>query len=192
MTPSSSTTGARARSQTFVPTDPSGRVGRFVCGPTVNELPHHRTPRPTTSLTSSSASRGPVASPSGRCRTSPTWSRARAPDRPVRRRSQIRARVSGRHTCAAQRLRGRVRAPQRQHRPRHQPDRAPAAGGGATPSGPRGPRGTAMCSCENGAVGSAGSRPRGPSGGPREPRVSGARSSARDAPRSAHIRDVSG
>jgi hypothetical protein len=54
----------------------------------------------------------------------------------------------------------------------------------ARASRPDGPRGTAMCSCENGAVGSAGSRPWGPSGGPREPRVSGARSSARDTTRS--------
>jgi hypothetical protein len=36
---------------------------------------------------------------------------ARAGDRRVRPRSQIRARVFGRHACAAQRLRGRVRAP---------------------------------------------------------------------------------
>jgi cysteinyl-tRNA synthetase len=30
----------RAREADVVPTDPSGRVGLFVCGPTVNDLPH--------------------------------------------------------------------------------------------------------------------------------------------------------
>jgi len=41
----------------------------------------------------------------------------------VRRHSQIRSRVSGRHACAAQRLRGRAHAPQRLHRPcRQRPD----------------------------------------------------------------------
>src|SRR5918995_6267160 len=33
------TTRTRAK-QTFVPTDPSGQVGLFVCGPTVYDLPH--------------------------------------------------------------------------------------------------------------------------------------------------------
>ena len=32
-------TRTRAK-QTFVPADPSGRVGLFVCGPTVYDLPH--------------------------------------------------------------------------------------------------------------------------------------------------------
>ena len=31
---------AHAREADGVPTDPSGRVGLFVCGPTVNDLPH--------------------------------------------------------------------------------------------------------------------------------------------------------
>jgi len=31
---------AHAREADVVPTDPSGRVGLFVCGPTVNDLPH--------------------------------------------------------------------------------------------------------------------------------------------------------
>src|SRR4051812_29572134 len=65
-------TRARA-TPTFVPADPSGRVGLFVCGPTVNDLPHLGHAKTYPSSTSSSASRGPAASPSRTCRTSPTW-----------------------------------------------------------------------------------------------------------------------
>jgi len=65
-------TRTRAK-QTFVPANPSGRVGLFVCGPTVYDLPHLGHAKAYIQFDSSSASYGPAASPSRTCRTSPTW-----------------------------------------------------------------------------------------------------------------------
>jgi hypothetical protein len=94
--------------------DPSGRVGLFVCRPTVTTSRTSATPTPTPSWTSSPACRGPAASPSRTCRTSPTWTTRSSAGRATRPSSRACTSArSGRHACAAQRLRGRVRARQR-------------------------------------------------------------------------------
>src|SRR4051812_45057168 len=108
-------TRTRAK-QAFVPADPSGRVGLFLCGPTVYDLPHlghakaytqfdflARLPRTRgfAIVRAEHHRRGRQDHPSG----------ARAADRRVRARAHIRACVSGQHAGAEQRLRERVRAP---------------------------------------------------------------------------------
>jgi tRNA synthetases class I (C) catalytic domain len=126
-------TRTRAK-QTFVPADPSGRVGLFVCGPTVYDLPHLGHAKAYTQFDFLARSRGPAASPSRTCRTSPRRTTRSSAGRAScgSTRPSSRAATARRiwTTCGrAQRLRGRVRARQRLHRPSHQPDRAPAAGG---------------------------------------------------------------
>src|SRR3954452_8219559 len=102
-------TRTRAK-QAFVPADPSGRVGLFLCGPTVYDLPHlghakaytqfdflarlPRTPRLRRHVRAEHHRRGRQDHPPG----------ARAADRRVRARAHVRVRVSGRHAGAAQRL----------------------------------------------------------------------------------------
>jgi cysteinyl-tRNA synthetase len=117
-------TRTRAK-QAFVPADPSGQVGLFVCGPTVYDLPHLGHAKTYTQfgfLVRLLRARGFAVTYVQNITDVDDKIIRRARelgDRRVRARAHVRARVSGRQAGAAQRLRGRVRARQRLHRRSH-------------------------------------------------------------------------